>query len=68
MMVRSATKRAEVAEILHVSAPQVPAKLRELHEAAASIRGLADFLAGKGVAVSKSWLQRELANLEEDPS
>ena len=65
-MSRPAAMRREVAQALRIAEDQVPARLRRLHAATESIRDLADFLAGKGATVSKSWLQRELT--EEDPS
>lgn len=66
-MSRPATKRREIADALRITPAEVPARLRRLHAATESIRDVADFLAGKGATVSKSWLHRELAG-EEDPS
>ena len=56
-MSRPAEKAREVAQALGIEEDQVPAKLRDLHQAT-SLRGLADFLFSKGVVISKSWIHQ----------
>ncbi len=67
-MPRPAAKEREIARALGIEEAKVPARLAKLHAATESLRGLADYLTGRGVKVSKSWLQRALTSNEEDPS
>jgi predicted transcriptional regulator len=67
-MSRPAVKERDIAQALGITVAEVPARLRALHAATKSVRDVADYLTRKGVPTSKSWLHRQLATSEEDPS
>lgn len=67
-MSRPAVKERDIAQALGINVDEVPARLARLYGATESLRDLADYLTGKGVPTSKSWLHRKLATGEEGPS